>query len=469
MVKSLMSASRKLFRTALFFIPLLSACTSSSSVTGTPRPGVTPDVSAKATPTRAVSSLGVAKEALRGTQVKVWHPWFGAEASLFQSQVAEFNQFNEWGIVVSTEGKENYAELYEQTLDALKNSNNPQIVIALPEHALGWQEDVVDLNPYLHDPEYGFTALEISDFANAVWSQDEVEGIRYGVPAQRTARFMLYNQTWARELGFDSPPKTSVEFETQACAAHAALGKDADASNNALGGWIIDPNAITALTWMLAFEGGVQEEDGYQFLTPENIAAFKYLKVLQQKSCAWVPSPDLPVYDRFVARQALFATVGLEELTDQARVFLTSGSKDEWTLLAFPGEEQEALVVYGSSFVMFQSDEVTQLASWLFMRWMLSPENQARWVKSTGLFPLRASTMDFLGDYAAAHPQWAEAVKLLSIGKTVPRLASWRLARVMLGDGFADMFDVIRHPDLTDGQVPIVLKQMDDTAAELNQ
>jgi hypothetical protein len=31
------------------------------------------------------------------------------------------------------------------------------------------------------------------------------------------------------------------------------------------------------------------------------------------------------------------------------------------------------------------------------------------------------------------------------------------------------MFDVIRHPDLTDGQVPIVLKQMDDTAAELNK
>jgi hypothetical protein len=39
----------------------------------------------------------------------------------------------------------------------------------------------------------------------------------------------------------------------------------------------------------------------------------------------------------------------------------------------------------------------------------------------------------------------------------------------MLGDGFADMFDVIRHPDLTDGQVPVVLKQMEDIAAELNQ
>ena len=465
-----MSASQRLFRTILFFILLLSACTPSIiSVTGTPRLGVTEDVSAKATSTRAVSSLGVSKEALRGAQVKVWHPWFGAEASLFESQIAEFNKLNEWGIVVSVESKQNYGELYQQTTDALEDSSNPQIVIALPEHALEWQQNVVNLNTYLLDPEYGFTALEISDFANAVWLQDEVDGTRYGLPAQRTARFILYNETWARELGFDSPPRSSTEFEIQACAAHTALGKDADTRNDALGGWLIDANATTALSWMLAFDGGVQEERGYRFLAPGNVAAFKYLKVLQQKGCAWVPSPDLPVYDRFVARQALFATAGLEELPDQARVFLTSGSKDEWTLLAFPGAEREALVVYGSSFVMFQSDDVTQLASWLFMRWMLSPENQARWVQSTGLFPLRSSTMDLLGDYAVAHPQWAEGVKLLSNGETIPRLASWRLVRVMLGDGFADMFDVIRHPDLTDGQVPIILKQMEDTAAELNE
>jgi sn-glycerol 3-phosphate transport system substrate-binding protein len=406
---------------------------------------------------------------LRGAQVRVWHPWFGAEASLFESQIAEFNRLNEWGIVVSAEGKGNFSELYQQTTEALKGSGHPHMVIALPEHALGWQESVVDLNTYLLDPDYGFNALEMSDFANAVWRQDEVDGIRYGLPAQRTARFILYNESWARELGFLSPPKTSMEFEMQACAAHAALGKDADTRNDALGGWLIDTNATTALSWMLAFDGGIQEEDGYRFLAPGNVAAFKFLKVLQQKGCAWVPSPDLPVHDRFVARQALFATGSLEELPDQARAFLTSGSQDEWTLLAFPGEEREALVLYGSSFVMFRSDDVTQLAAWLFMRWMLAPENQARWVQSTGLFPLRSAVLNLLGDYSANHPEWAEGVKLLSNGQTVPQLASWRLVRVMLGDGFADMFDVIRHPDLTDGQVPVILKQMDDTAAELNQ
>jgi len=39
----------------------------------------------------------------------------------------------------------------------------------------------------------------------------------------------------------------------------------------------------------------------------------------------------------------------------------------------------------------------------------------------------------------------------------------------MLADGFRDMFDTIRHPDLTDGQVPLILKQMEDVAGDLNR
>jgi ABC-type glycerol-3-phosphate transport system substrate-binding protein len=319
------------------------------------------------------------------------------------------------------------------------------------------------------DPVYGWNSLEISDFPTVIWVQDEVDGKRYGVPAQRTARFILYNQSWGRELGFDSPPATSVEFEQQACAAHKALGSDEDPNNDALGGWLIDANAMTPLSWMIAFGGGVQEEQGYRFLTPGNIAAFKFVKILQQKNCAWVSSPDLSVFDRFASRQALFATASLEDLPDQNRAFSAANNNDEWTVLKFPGDERDAFVVYGSSLVMFASEDVTQLAAWLFMRWMLSAENQARWVQSTGLFPLRQMTMDLLTDYSAGHPQWAEAVELLSQGETTPQLASWRLVRVMLEDGFRDMFDTIRHPDLTDGQVPLILKQMDDTAEDLNQ
>jgi ABC-type glycerol-3-phosphate transport system substrate-binding protein len=296
-----------------------------------------------------------------------------------------------------------------------------------------------------------------------------LDGLRLGMPAQRTARFIIYNQTWARELGFDSPPRTSSDFERQACAAHDALGEDDDENNNALGGWLIDDHAMTALSWMLAFDGGVQEESGYRFLSPGNIDAFKFLKILQQKGCAWVPSSEGVVYDRFASRRALFATLGLEEFVDQSRAFSALGNSDQWIILPFPGSDATAFAVYGSSFVMFESDDVTQLAAWLFIRWMLSAQNQARWVQSTNLFPIRSSTMDLLGEYSTSHPQWMQAVELLPAGKTTPKLSSWRIVKIMMEDGFRDMFDTIRHPDLTDGQVPLVLKQMEETADELNK
>jgi ABC-type glycerol-3-phosphate transport system substrate-binding protein len=452
---------------------VLSACTSTlpsiDSSTRTPRPNVTENASDVNTSVPAASNLNVEKEALRGVQVKAWHPWFGAQASLFESQVALFNTENEWGIIVSAQGKGNYSELFLQTDTALKESNPPQIVIAFPEHAIEWHEGVVDLNAYVHDPLYGLNPLEMSDFYAPIWSQDEVDGKRLGVPAQRTARFILYNQSWARELGFNSPPATASEFEGQACAAHRALGEDEDTGNNALGGWLIDTDPMTPLSWMIAFGGGVQEEDGYRFLAPGNVAAFKYLKTLQQKNCAWVASAELSIFDRFASRQALFANASLGDLPDLTRAFSAAANKDDWTVLTFPGIERDALVIYGSSFIMFESDDATQLASWIFMRWMLSAQNQARWVQSTGLFPLRASTMELLADYSASHPQWTAAVKLLPRGEVTPQLSSWRLVRVMLGDGFRDMFDTIRHPDLTEGQVPLILKQMDDTVADLNQ
>jgi sn-glycerol 3-phosphate transport system substrate-binding protein len=457
---------------AVSLLVLFSACappTPLSRVEITLSPTATEALSVTQTPVATVSRLGVEKEALRGAQVTIWHPWFGAEASLFELQVAQFNTSNEWGIVVRSEGKGNFAELFAQIEAALDASAAPSMAIALPEHALAWREQVVDLNRYVRDADYGMTALEMSEFPTAIWMQDEVDGVRLGMPAQRTGRFLLYNRTWARELGFFSPPETSFDFEAQACAAHKALAGDADPANDALGGWLIDWQPMTPLGWMFAFEGGVQEGNGYRFFSQENIEAFTFLKGLQQKGCAWVPSTALSAAERFAGRQALFVSASLEEFADVSRAMGALGKGDEWVALPFPGPEKTAFVVYGSSFVVFESDEVTQLAAWLFIRWMLGAENQARWVQSTGLFPLRSSVRGLLAGYAQEHPQWAQAVELVSNGQMTPKLASWRVVRVMLSDGFRDMFDTIRHPDLTEGQVPAILKQMEDTAGELNR
>ena len=121
------------------------------------------------------------------------------------------------------------------------------------------------------------------------------------------------------------------------------------------------------------------------------------------------------------------------------------------------------MVVYGSSFIVMPSDDAGQLATWLFVRWMLSTENQARWVSTTGMFPLRTSTLNLVADYAAAHPLWVDAVKLLPRAQGTQRLASWRQIGVVLGDGFDFMFRV----NVPVGQVASILADMDKAVGDL--
>jgi multiple sugar transport system substrate-binding protein len=444
---------------------LLSACQppslatkAVSASTRTPEPASTPAPG---------EVLGIPEEALQGVSIQVWMPWFGVDASLFESQVSEFNKVNQWGIKVETTSQSNYTVLYDKVTAALSTPDRPQLVIAFPEHALSWEStgQLVELDRYIDDPEYGLTSDDVRDFPTVFWTQDTVGGKRFGIPAERTARFLLYDTAWARELGFESPPKDPAELRQQACRAHLAMLTDSDRSNDGQGGWLVDTSATTFLSWMSAFGGGVLEGNSYRFLTPKNLAALTYVKQLYDEGCAWSAQSGADLPTAFAARKALFATAPLEQFPDYSRAVAASENADEWTVIAFPGYEQTGLVVYGSSYVILKASPEQQLASWLFVRWLLSTENQKKWVEVNGMFPLRTSALEELGDYKKSHPQWAQAVELLPQAQMEPQLASWQKVRIMIGDGFDAMF----RSNTAVGRVAEILAIMETTARDLTK
>ncbi|HQV63019.1 MAG TPA: hypothetical protein PKV19_03390, partial [Anaerolineales bacterium] len=238
---------------------ILSACTAggtstaetsaTQAATKTPKPEATAET---------VSRLEVNIEALKSSEITVWTPWYGIESSLFDSFVEEFNLNNEWGIRVSAQHQGTFANLYETVTASLPTAEKPDLVIALPEHALGWNDDgvITDLTPYTNDPMYG---IDSSDIPPVFWDQDVSGDVRVAVPAQRTARFLLWNKTWAGELGFDSSPAAPEDFRQQTCRAQQSMLKDESAQNDFMGGWIVDTETPTAYSWMLAFDGGAVE------------------------------------------------------------------------------------------------------------------------------------------------------------------------------------------------------------------
>ena len=447
---------------------LLSACGTGEA---TPVEGVvestagvpeTESVQTAETTPEATTQLEVNEEALNGLEITVWTPWYGVEQSLFETFVKEFNTSNEWGIQVAAQSQSNFTNLYEATTASLPTEGKPDLVIALPEHAQEWFGEGVssDMTEYVNDPLYG---IDEDDIPYAIWNQDLTGSVRVAIPAQRTAQVLLWNQTWAEELKIKSQPELTEDFRQQACRAHDSMKKDEFAENDSMGGWLVNTEPMTVYSWLLAFNGGVLEGSDYRFLTPENIDSFKFLRELAEANCSWQGASD-PIQS-FAKREALFITVNLSDLPNVTRGFASTENRDEWAVLPFPNDDGGTIAVYGSSYVILKSTAEEELAAWLFARWLLENEQDARWVEATHNFPLRDSTLSLLGDYELNHPQWRQAVDLLPRGVLQPQLSSWRNIKIMLGDGFDHMYRV----NVSSGQVAAILAQMESTAKELSK
>jgi len=406
-------------------------------------------------------------ESLDGMQLSLWHAFPSPLAELLNAQVAGFNGDNPWGIAVRAEKQADYPALFEATSSALSGTSPPSVVATLPEHIRAWAADgeVTDLAPYFSDPENGYTREEQADFPAPFLDQDRRGEQLLAMPAQRTARLLFYNETWGRLLDFSGPPLSAADFTRQACAANTSFHRDSDLGNDGYGGWIVDTDYQSVLAWIYAHGGGVYAGDEYTFETEQNRAALEYIKKLYDSNCAWLSTAPT-TYDQFAQRSALFATGDLSELDAQAEAFARASADttaDRWTVIAFPGEEDPAIVAYGPSYAALRSTPEGELAAWLFIRWLLEPERQAQWVRVSGLFPLRMSSLASLSDFSSTHPQWGAAVELLDAARPVPPVASWRTMKYVLGDGTNHLFRV----DLPSSQIPSVLEEMDDTAEEL--
>ena len=424
--------------------------------------GVTSTLTVSPSPAPTIS---VDPARLRGVTIQIWHAFAGNAEGIFADQVAQFNASNEWGVTVTPTGYGDYTTLYDAINTALESGGTPDLVAALPEQTLLWEASasVVDLSPYLGDPAWGLGSDNIADFTPVFWMQDNLDGKQLGVPAQRSARFLFYNQTWAHELGFASPPDTAEAFRQQACAANASFRTDDNLQNDGYGGWIVNPDWQTTYSWMLAFDGSVVNGSLYGFRTDPNQAALQFLKGLYDDHCAWLSTEPTP-FDSFAGRSALFVSGDLAEVPMATESMSRLNNTDEWRLVPFPGTIGSVLVTYGPSYSLLNSTPEKQLAAWLFARWLLSPENQIQWVEATGLFPLLTSVMDSIGQYRTASPQWDEAVAHLSLAQGVPQLASWRKVRYVLEDGT----NIIFQTDVPLEQISSILTEMDSTAKEIS-
>ena len=373
------------------------------------------------------NNIDVPPSELRGSIIHFWHTWSGPASEVIKSLIEDFNLHNEWGIIVVPVQQATVDEMSVNLMASMDTEEAPDLAIGFPHQYLEWDETktLVDLRPYVDDGTWGLSLDEQGDFYPVIWEQDVLDGRRMGIPAQRSAQVLFYNQTWAKSLGFNDPPTSPEQFVEQACAAARLSRQDADPSNDGTGGYMISPNYAAMLSWIYSFGGEVIQlpEPGlgqsvFRFNTPEVEETFYFLRELSDQLCAWQPENQYP-QEEFATRQGLFFTGNVMDIQSQVESFRQVGNRDRWTVIPFPSPTNTpAIDVYGISFVILPSTPERQLAAWMLIRFLVSPENQALLIEKNSALPLRLSSLGFLEKLQSQIPQWKAAVELLNSGSS---------------------------------------------------
>jgi multiple sugar transport system substrate-binding protein len=457
---------------------LLGACQPQNSPAGDETPVPTDEQLAPTStirPTATVSngptptpSFLVPLDQLSGLRINFWHPWSGDTSKQIDLLVDQFNQTNEWGIHVIVSKIGSSMALAAQVDGAQNEINTPQVVVAPSEQLLTWLEQdqrLLPLDEFVNDPYWGFSEQQRAEFGLVFWLQDQSKDRQAGIPAQRSAQVLVYNQTWAQELGFESPPETVQEFREQSCAAAQSLLADNDIQNDGMGGWIVNTDGRTIYSWLKVFDTPNVlrgEPVSFVFNQPQAEQTFSFLRGMLDEGCAWVArNPISPEY--FTRRQALFYTASLVDLPMQVSAHSKADSQDEWTVLPFPGEPRPTLVVSGVSYGIFRSTQAEELAAWLFVRWMSSAENQARLLRAGGGLPVSVSAASLADDTIRQTPQWAKTIAWIPFAQPTPQSPGWRVARYILEDAAWQAMQSYVLPD----QIPAILEELDATIAEV--
>ena len=112
---------------------------------------------------------------------------------------------------------------------------------------------------------------------------------------------------------------------------------------------------------------------------------------------------------------------------------------------------------------VFKSTPEQELASWLFIKYLTSPENQAKWVKASDYQPTQYSVEPMLADYIASVPQFQSTLGIAALGQGEPEtFPAWYSVRRAVEDAAAMMYAAE-----TEAEIDTILAELDVTAAEL--
>jgi multiple sugar transport system substrate-binding protein len=344
--------------------------------------------------------------------ITFWHTMGADNQALLQSWIEDFEALYPNIDVIEEKKADDYTQLSDKVALAITAGNAPNIVQSYPDHIARYAtaKAPLALNNFINHPTLGFTEEEVADFLPGLWNEGKSydnEGTFLSLPFQKSSEALFYNATYFDEKGYEVPTTWDEVFEI------AELIKADEPDAYPFGYDSEDNLFITASEQWGAPYTGFNEETGrgeVQFNNEDSKDMVEYFKDKVDRGLMLTRSLNGGAYtsDLMKTGEKTYMYVGSTGGTRYAYYGMTQAVFDDGyrvgvaPLPAF--EDNQKQIQQGPNINLFKKDDEQQLiASWLFAKFLVAPEQTAELGTTSGYAPVRYSAYetDTWNDYVA--------------------------------------------------------------------
>ncbi|MBV7275366.1 ABC transporter substrate-binding protein [Clostridium sp. PL3] len=356
----------------------------------------------------------------KSVEITFWHSMGGKNGQAIAKMVSDFNSSHK-NIKVNAQYQGKYDEAINKLKSAKKGNAGPDVmqVYDIGTRFMIDSNWVVPMQKFIDAEKYDTSQLEPN-----ILGYYTVNNKLYSMPFNTSTPILYYNKNAFKEAGLDpnSPPKTFADVEKYS----AALTKK-DGSGNvtqygysmAIYGWFFE-QFIVKQGLNYANNGNGRESAPTAVEFDKNGSALKLLtewkKLVDSGNVGNFGRNEDDTENAFIAgKTAMY----IESTADLKTVLSGVGGRFEVGtafLPSFEGTQDGGVSIGGASlWALDNKDEVKQKATWEFIKFMVSPDEQAYWNTQTGYFPVtqKAYDVQVMKDNLQKAPQFQTAIDQL--------------------------------------------------------
>lgn len=334
-------------------------------------------------------------------QIEYWHRQTGNAAAAIESAAAAFNEAYAGQIEVLPVAQGDIATLTQKVRTAAAGGGLPAALMADDADILSYYQSelIVPLEAYLQDSGDGLSAEERADFLPNQLTRHALplyDNHTMTFPIGFSTYTLFWNEDALAKTDLAAPPHTWDEFPTAVRAI--ADGNPGMVFNTQpdLGPILIFSLMSQGVSWLKP--NGTESN----FDAPEVVSTMTWMSELASEGLL---VPNESHVDLFKAGRSMFVL----QSSVNARAFNDEITDFAWNAGLPPQAattETPVTELFGPMNVLPATDEETQRAGWLWLKWLTEPAQHAAYNAAAGYFPARksAAAEPVMQDYYETNP-----------------------------------------------------------------